>query len=191
MSFSNHKQGSWVFVAGPSGAGKDTVIDYARSACAANVKIQVARRLVTRAPNEFEDHDSLSTEEFERRRSRGEFILCWQAHDLSYGIAHVWQEKVAAGSIIICNVSRTLLPDMANRVAGRFRTVLVTAPSDVLAARITARGRDPANGSRTGRDLDGDIRQIADLVIENTGTPEQAGNQFVELLNSISRQASL
>ena len=46
------------------------------------------------------------------------------------------------------------------------------------------RGRDSAQGSRTTRNLDGPIRAIANLVIENTGTPEQAGDALVHFLKS-------
>ncbi len=185
MSSNPNCQGAWVFVVGPSGAGKDTVIDHARQALKSIDQIYFARRVVTRPQNKFEDHDTLSLVEFEEQKHRGEFVLWWQAHELYYGIRREWQDHIARGGTVVCNISRALLPDIEQRVKGRTSIVLVTAPPDVLASRIAARGRDSAQGSRTARALDGQVRERSDLIIENTGTPEQAGEAFVSYLRAL------
>ncbi|MEM8974337.1 MAG: phosphonate metabolism protein/1,5-bisphosphokinase (PRPP-forming) PhnN [Pseudomonadota bacterium] len=185
MSSDSNRQGAWVFVVGPSGAGKDTVIEYARKVLKDDDLIRFARRVVTRPQNEFEDHDTLSVEQFEAHNRRGEFILWWQAHQLHYGISRDWQDQVTQGRTVVCNVSRAILPNVERRLRSEIKIVLVTAPPEVLAARIAARGRDTPQGSRTARDLDGQVRAAADLVIENTGTPEQAGEVLVRFLKSL------
>ena len=179
-----NSRGAWVFVVGPSGAGKDTVIEQARRALKDDDLIRFARRVVTRPQNEFEDHDTLSLDKFEEQKRRRKFVLWWQAHQLHYGIGHEWQDQVANGRTVVCNVSRTILPDIEQRVTGKARVVLVTAPPELLAERIASRGRDSAQGSRTMRNQDGPVRLTADLIIENTGTPEQAGEAFVRFLTS-------
>ncbi|MEM9356632.1 MAG: phosphonate metabolism protein/1,5-bisphosphokinase (PRPP-forming) PhnN [Pseudomonadota bacterium] len=188
MSSNPNRQGTWVFVVGPSGAGKDTVIDHAREALKGDDQIYFARRVVTRPQNEFEDHDTLSVVEFEKQQRGGEFVLWWQAHELHYGIRQEWQDHVARGGTVVCNISRALLPDIEQRVKGRTSIVLVTAPPDVLALRIAARGRDSAQGSRTARALDRQVREASDLIIENTGTPEQAGEAFVCFLEDLQNK---
>lgn len=181
-------QGIWVFVVGPSGAGKDTVINLARRTFKDNKAVQFARRVVTRPHNEFEDHDTLTAKEFEACRQRGEFILWWHAHQLSYGIDQQWQNRVNDGAVVVCNISRAILPEVRERISGGCKIVLVTASPDILAARIAARGRDAAKGSRTGRDLDGAVRQMADVIIDNMGRPEDAGEQLATFLRSLSKK---
>ena len=56
--------GGFVFVVGPSGAGKDSLIAYARGAFADNERVIFPRRVVTRPSSEFEDHDSLEETAF-------------------------------------------------------------------------------------------------------------------------------
>ena len=179
-----NNRGAWVFIVGPSGAGKDTVIEHARRALRDDELTRFARRVVTRPQNKFEDHDTLSLDQFEEQQRQGNFVLWWQAHQLRYGIRQEWQDQVANGRIVVCNVSRTILPDVERRVSAKTKVVLVTAPPEVLAERINMRGRDSAQGSRTTRNLDGPVRAIADLIIENTGTPVQAGEALARFLTS-------
>ena len=70
--------GVFIAVVGPSGAGKDTLINYARERLAGETAVLFVRRTVTR-PNEGagEDHETLTSEEFDRRKRRGVFSLSW------------------------------------------------------------------------------------------------------------------
>ena len=154
-------------VAGPSGAGKDTLINLAASAFGDEPRLRIARRAVTRAATPHEDHDSLSVPAFEAQESAGVFGLSWRAHGLCYGIAK--SELDTARDVVIANVSRTVLAE-GRRIAARVGVVLITASPDKLAERRAARGRDEEDASRTSRQaLDDQARGIADLVIENDG----------------------
>ena len=53
---SHSRQGHLVLVVGPSGAGKDTLINGARETLAQHHTIRVVRRVVTRASSQWEDH---------------------------------------------------------------------------------------------------------------------------------------
>jgi phosphonate metabolism protein PhnN/1,5-bisphosphokinase (PRPP-forming) len=129
-------------VVGPSGAGKDTLIDAAR---AARPDLQVIRRVITR-PEALggEDFEGVSEVEFDRRLAAGEFALDWQAHGLRYGLPRSAAQAQAAGRDILFNASRAALPLAARRFAPLV-IILVTAPVAVLAERLVTRGRESRN----------------------------------------------
>ncbi len=67
-------------IVGPSGVGKDTVID---AVCATNPDVIRIRRTITRASDAGgEDFAGVSEAEFDAAVSRGDFILHWQAHGM-------------------------------------------------------------------------------------------------------------
>jgi phosphonate metabolism protein PhnN/1,5-bisphosphokinase (PRPP-forming) len=123
-------------VVGPSGAGKDTLIE---GALKARPDLTLVRRVITRASGAGgEDFEGVTEADFATRKARGDFALDWQAHGLSYGIPKAQLETTGA---VIFNGSRAALPQ-ATRVFPNLRVILVTAPDEVLAARLAARGRE-------------------------------------------------
>ena len=72
---SGDRPGVFVAVVGPSGAGKDTLIDYARAHLAGEPDYEFVRRVITR-PNDgsSEDHDTLDMRP-SRRRADGALAL--------------------------------------------------------------------------------------------------------------------
>jgi ribose 1,5-bisphosphokinase len=161
-----------VLVVGPSGAGKDTLIDLARAARKHDASVIFARRVVTRAPSAAEAHDTMEADAFERAARAGAFALTWDAHDLRYGIPAAIDADIRAGRTVVCNVSRAIVADARKRYADVL-VALVTAPPEVLAARLAARARgsDGDIARRLARS-DGFAAFAADCVIENVGTPE-------------------
>jgi ribose 1,5-bisphosphokinase len=137
------KGGRLVAVVGPSGAGKDTLIEAAR---AARPDLIVVRRVITRdAGAGGEDYEAATPADFARRRAKGEFALWWEAHGLSYGIPDHYLSDVRLGRTVLFNGSRQALPaalSAAAAAASDLTVILVTAPVDVLAARLAARGRE-------------------------------------------------
>ncbi len=129
-------------IVGPSGAGKDTLI---QGALAARPDLRLVRRVITR-PTEAggEDFEGVTREDFANRSIRGDFALTWQAHGLSYGIPTA---QITGPGDVIFNGSRAALP-LAARVFPGLRVILVTAPDIVLAARLAARGRETAEDIR-------------------------------------------
>lgn len=131
-----------IAIVGPSGAGKDTLI---RGALAARPDLRLARRAITRATEAGgEDFDGVAPEDFAVRKARGDFVLAWEAHGLSYGIP---KDQVTGAGDVIFNGSRATLPE-AVRVFPGLRVILVTAPGIVLAARLAARHRETAEDIR-------------------------------------------
>ncbi|HWA20578.1 MAG TPA: phosphonate metabolism protein/1,5-bisphosphokinase (PRPP-forming) PhnN [Devosia sp.] len=134
--------GRLVLVVGPSGAGKDTLINKARAALAGNGRYHFVRRVVTReADAGLEDHDTMSAADFERAKRNRAFALSWDAHGLSYGIPRAIEDEIAAGHVVVANGSRRMVAE----ALGRYPTtqvVLVDAPPEIRAARLAGRGRE-------------------------------------------------
>jgi len=173
--------GCLALVVGPSGAGKDTLLAIAATRLAARRRIVFGRRIVTREAGGFEDHDSLAPDAFDAAQACGDFALAWRAHGLGYGVPHETARRVEAGDTIVFNVSRAVV-DAARELFAKVRVIYVTAPAEVLASRLRARGRDGDIGSRLARAEDATLQLDADLVIENIGDRNANAGILAEFL---------
>jgi ribose 1,5-bisphosphokinase len=174
--------GRLVLIVGPSGAGKDTVLTAAKTACAGDPHIIFPRRVVTRPVNREEDHDSLDDWAFDTARQTGAFAFCWEAHGLKYAVPLSAEDHVRAGRTVVCNVSRGAV----ERLRGRYANVLcvvITAPDEVLAARLARRGRG-SDGSLQARLARNSLYPgfFADTFIDNSGDVEDAVAALLALL---------
>ena len=131
--------GRFIAVVGPSGVGKDSLME---ALCDRRPALLRARRVITRAPEAGgEAYEAVSPALFAARAAEGEFALHWGAHGLHYGIPASVTEVLRGGRDVLANVSRAVLPE-AVRVFDAVLVLHVTAPPDVLAARLQARGRE-------------------------------------------------
>ncbi|WP_460272378.1 phosphonate metabolism protein/1,5-bisphosphokinase (PRPP-forming) PhnN [Celeribacter sp. ULVN23_4] len=126
-------------IVGPSGVGKDTLIE---AALERRGDLAVAKRVITR-PTEAggEDFEGVTVEEFDRRLQAGEFALHWEAHGLKYGVPISIDVALSEGRDVLFNGSRAILPD-AYALYPNMGVLLITASPDVLAKRLAARGRE-------------------------------------------------
>lgn len=176
--------GTLILVVGPSGAGKDTLIELVRAQATSLV---FPRRVVTRPASEHEEHDSMTPDAFAQAERAGAFALSWQAHGLGYGVPAAIDDDIRAGRTVVCNVSRAVVAKARERYA-RCAVVLVTAPPDVLADRIRRRNR-ASDGNVTGRveRVSLSTSELApDLVIENIGAPETAAHRLLQFIEARS-----
>lgn len=168
-------------VVGPSGAGKDTLI---RGALAARPDLRLVRRVITRpSAAGGEDFEGVSAQAFLLRRERGEFALCWDAHGLSYGIPRA---QVEGPGDVIFNGSRAALAE-ARAAFPDLRVILVTAPDEVLADRLAARGRESETdiGARLSRAAFEMPEGIRYRVVVNDQSPEIGVARLLEELQPV------
>jgi ribose 1,5-bisphosphokinase len=182
------KMGVLVLVVGPSGAGKDTLINAARAKLAGDLRFVFVRRIVTRAGNAFEDHDTLTAEQFAATAAAGGFALHWQAHGLSYGLSRAIEDDLAAGRIVVCNLSRGMVTEARARYPN-VAAIFIDARRDVRAERIAARGRDAAAGSRVDPGRANVTPADCDLVVNNSGALDVAVAAFTDGLLAIADRA--
>jgi ribose 1,5-bisphosphokinase len=165
--------GRLVVVVGPSGAGKDTLLGLARDDFLDDPNVVFPRRLVTREPSRFEENQAVSEAAFANAVAAGRFAFWWDAHGLKYALGIAIDDHIRAGKTVVCNVSRGVVVELRARYAD-VRVVLVTAPPDVLAQRLAARGRatDGAIEARLDRGEPTERYVAPDVVIENVDDPE-------------------
>jgi ribose 1,5-bisphosphokinase len=182
--------GVWVFVCGPSGAGKDSVIAWARQALGARSDIVFARRMITRATQPGSDHEPVREAEFGFLRACNAMAWHWEAHGFGYGVPARYAHQVNWGRVVVVNGSRehadSLPPDP------RIRRVLVTAPPSQLAERLHGRGREEPEAVE--RRLARNSRFAghgSDLVIENDGELATAGAALQHYLETLALTARM
>lgn len=180
--------GRLVLVVGPSGAGKDSVISWARARIEGGPDtehVRFAQRTVTRpADAGGERHIAVDRAGFDRLRSAGAFALCWSANGHSYGIGREIEAWLEQGRTVVVSASRANLPE-ALRSFPRARVALVTASPSVLRSRLLSRARESqaeieARLARAGAlDLPPGIEAVE---IVNDGALEAAGRALLALL---------
>lgn len=136
--------GRFIAVVGPSGAGKDSVME---ALVAARPDLVRIRRVITRPEAAgSEDFEGIAPDRFAARLAAGDFALHWQAHGLSYGIPRAAHDVLASGRDALANLSRAMIGE-AGQVFADLHVLHITAAPDVLAGRLAARGRE------TGADI--------------------------------------
>jgi ribose 1,5-bisphosphokinase len=176
--------GRLFLVVGPSGAGKDTLLDGARTALAGDRRYHFTRRTITRpADAGGEAHEAVSPAKFAKLAAAGHFALSWEAHDLHYGIPTSELSPMADGVNVIANASRGVLDEARSRFAP-LRIISVIVPPEVLRARLEARGREDAAAidRRLARAAALEVTGPDVLYVRNDGTPEQGVARFLDAL---------
>lgn len=181
-----------IYVVGPSGAGKDSLLLWLRQHIPSTAQVHWARRTIDRPkvdiPN-AEDHCSVDTEIFEQMVNQGKFALHWDANTYRYGIRTDELKHLSHPSwCVIVNGSRAHLPIAAKTYPGL--TVLhVTASADVLRRRLLNRGRESeeAINARLMRVVPIAIPKLSNLIeISNNTTLEEAGNDLLVKLQNLN-----
>lgn len=180
-------------MAGPSGAGKDTLLDAARAHFQDDRTIVFARRFITRDDQTGEQHAPVSKAEFARLEKEGGFFLSWRAHGLDYGIAAEALETLAAGNSVVLNVSRRIIGE-AREKWPRTHVIQVTARPEVLRRRLLARGRETADGIGRRLERAGEIHLpeaewLSEL--DNSGDLASAVARFTALILQAARSRSV
>lgn len=138
-------RGRLLYVVGPSGAGKDTLLRWVRHHLPGGAPVIFARRTVTRAAHaaDAEQGVSVTREQFERELAHGRFAMHWRANGHAYGVGREIREWLAQGLTVVVSGSRAHLPQ-ALADFPMLEVVHVTAAREALRARLEARGRETA-----------------------------------------------
>jgi guanylate kinase len=180
--------GFLLVLTGPSGAGKGTLVDRlvkARSECVFSVSA------TTRPPRKIEaegvEYEFVTREEFERRRSAGQFLEWAEVHDHLYATpVRFVDEGVRAGRVVVLDVDvqggasvRRARPDAVS--------VFIYPPSiDALRARLRARNTDgPETVELRLRNAPGELAQYReyDYLVMNDDL-DQALERLVAIVDS-------
>lgn len=181
----NHRFcGQLFYLIGPSGAGKDSLIRYARGRIA-DASVLFAHRYITRpADAGGENHVAVTPEEFARLRSAGAFALDWCGNGLAYGIGIEIGTWLTAGMNVVVNGSRAYLGEAIRRYP-TLCPVLIEVSDQVLAERLLVRGRETpaAIDERLARNRTLSNLEHAELmVIRNDGPLADAGDALIDLI---------
>jgi ribose 1,5-bisphosphokinase len=171
-------------VMGPSGAGKDTLLAYARQHLAGHGTFFAHRYITRPAAAGGENHVALTDEEFTLRSDAGLFALEWSSHRLRYGIGIEIDTWLAHAQCVVINGSRGHLGSALQRYPA-LRPILIEAAPEVLAMRLAARGRETAGEvlARLARQPDFDVPAQTGLVrIDNSGLLADAGAALIRAL---------
>jgi ribose 1,5-bisphosphokinase len=180
-----------IYVVGPSGAGKDSVLSWLRQHTPEAAPVHWARRTIDR-PNSAEpgaeNHEQVDTAVFQQLVADAAFAMHWDANTHRYGIRHSELTRLIDSSwCVMVNGSRAHLPMAARDYPGL--TVLhITATMDVLRERLSRRGRESVEEieARLSRSVDLAVPHGAELIeICNDSTLDVAGHVLLEQLQAL------
>ncbi|ODN70622.1 phosphonate metabolism protein/1,5-bisphosphokinase (PRPP-forming) PhnN [Methylobrevis pamukkalensis] len=185
------REGLFVAVVGPSGAGKDTLLKGAALALAGRADIHFVRRVITREPDGLtEDHDTLSVPAFARANADGAFCLTWAAHGLHYGLPASAQAAVRRGGKVVANISRGSLGDALTAFAS-LAVIEITADPAILAQRIAGRGRETQAeaGLRLSRNRPFAVppEVLQHILIDNSFSADQGVERMIDAIANLTR----
>lgn len=187
LGLTDAKAGTLAVVVGPSGAGKDTLMNLAARHFVGRADVHFVRRVITRdgdAGNE--DHRSVSEADFDAMEQAGAFAVSWEAHGLKYGIPADVADELARGNLVIANGSRSALHRF-QAAFPRLKVINITATREVLAERLMARGRESREDvlkrlERSSLTVEGSY-DVVD--IDNSGTLEEAERAIISVLETL------
>jgi ribose 1,5-bisphosphokinase len=175
-----------IFLVGPSGSGKDSLIDASREQLAV-AGVEIARRVITRsAEAKGEAAQGVTPEQFDTLRAQGAFAMHWRANGLDYGIPRQVDQWLAAGRPVLVNGSRAYLAEARQRYPDLL-VVLVQVKPEVLRQRLLARGRETTEEVEQRLARSARLQAAADPsvhVLDNSSTLEAAVAAFFSLLRN-------
>lgn len=164
--------GRLIYLIGPSGSGKDSLLDAARAPLAER-GCRIVRRVITRSAEAVgEAALGVSAQQFAEMEAQGAFALSWHANGLAYGIPREIDDWLAAGQDVLVNGSRGYLPQVRQHYP-RLLVLLLSVDQAVLRQRLLARGRESVDEieARLARNARFSERLLADHVhlLDNSG----------------------
>jgi len=163
-------KGTLFLIVGPSGAGKDTLVNMVLQR---RTDLYLMPRTITR-PTVDGGHISVSAEEYAALKRNYEFALSWDAHGSRYAIGRDIQDRLANGQSVLVIGSRSIV-DEARSKFHPLKVIQLVAKLDILSRRLRQRDRETEDDidHRLGR-ADRSGPNGADVTtIDNSGTLEE------------------
>ncbi len=166
-----------IYVMGPSGSGKDSLLSAARDSLLAR-RCRIARRVITRSPEAVgEDAINVDMLEFARLKEQGAFAMSWHANGLAYGIPRQIDDWLSEGHDVVVNGSRAYL-HVALGLYPQLRAVLLHVDEAALRQRLLARGRESSMEIDKRLARNAELRSDAGMEnvwrLDNSGSIEQS-----------------
>ena len=175
--------GRLFFVVGPSGVGKDSLLEWVKTRLPANAGPVFARRSITRAAHASEAHEPMTQDAFRQYEETGGFSMVWQANDTRYGIRRGIEAELKTGRDVVVNGSRQYIPQL-RRLFPQAEVIWIAAEPETIRQRIESRSRETgaALEKRLQRIRQFDAAQVEGVIhIDNSGPLEIAGRQLLEI----------
>lgn len=176
--------GTLFLVVGPSGVGKDTLLEGAHEQLSKSKWFRFVRRVITR-PEEAGGEDYIATTEdaFARELASGGFLHHWDAHGLRYGIPADVADDLAAGQNVVLNTSRNEIDAFREKVS-KVVTIYISASPEVVEQRLRNRGREAEEeiAKRLARIVDRPTPIDGALEILNDSTIEDGIEKLVDVI---------
>ena len=192
-------------IVGPSGAGKDTIMNAVHEVLKNNPEFLFVRRIITRKAgiNSFNDHDEtsqnignednigVSLEKFFELSQKASFSVQWFAHGIHYGLPMGIVDEVHKGKIVIANVSRAEL-EHAKELFGKVCVIEINAPIEILKERLLGRKREKITDIEERLKRANIPIQLPEgskyCYIDNSGNVKSAVDKMLSILQSLSSE---
>ena len=199
--------GWFVAIVGPSGAGKDTVINAVHEVLANNEDFLFTRRIITRQSGISrqnrqdenskklgnEDNIEVSVAKFLKLLDQDAFSMHWFTHGICYGLPADIENDVKQGKIVIANVSRNSL-GMAKKLFDHVFVVEINAPAQILKERLISRKRESKSDIAERLERANVPIQLPDgakyFYIDNSGDVKIAVGKLLAILEKLATQNS-
>ena len=176
--------GRLFYVVGPSGVGKDSLLQWLQEQVGTIAQVVFARRVITRAAHPSEAHEPIGPEAFWQEACDGNFSMLWQANGACYGIRRGIEADLLAGRDVVVNGSREYVPRIRQTFPDA-QVVWISADTATIERRLVSRQRESGAAllQRVKRATEFVAPQAGDVIhIDNSGPLEVAGARLLALL---------
>ncbi|SAI39937.1 Ribose 1%2C5-bisphosphate phosphokinase PhnN [Bordetella ansorpii] len=177
-----------IYLMGPSGSGKDTLLRLLRASLGLADPVWIAQRYITRPSSADEGSIELSEDHYARMAAAGGFALHWRSHGFGYGIGARLDNYLAEGRVVVVNGARRCLPQACARYPA-LQAVQITVDASVLLERLQRRGREDAvqiAGRLADAGMPLDLPAGVTLHrIGNNDVPEKAAGELMALVRRL------
>ena len=177
-----------IYTVGPSGAGKDSVLDWLKAHLPPDASVHFARRSITRRAHiSGEQHEAMTGQEFAQASDDGAFAMRWTANGLDYGVRLTELQGPLGTRWVIVNGSRGYLPEACQQYPNLV-VLHISASAEVLQTRLLARGRETSAEVRARLNRVPPLNyppNIEVLEIHNNTTLHDAGQQLMLALSAL------